>query len=197
MLLQQVVPSYVGNSGPYANTADLYNRGFEIELGWNKQVGEVSFRVAGNASFIKNEVTLLGADKDYLPSRQTITPQSLEVTRVAVGQSVDSFFERFDVLVTPTMAVLPPAHGTLDYDGFAGDCRDWLREIFTAGPFTAAFNVSGHPAISVPTGFSRGGLPIGVQLVGAHGRDALLLQLAAQLEQAMPWSGRVPSVYAD
>jgi len=114
-----------------------------------------------------------------------------------IRQSVDSFFERFDVLVTPTMAVLPPAHGTLDYDGFAGDCRDWLREIFTAGPFTAAFNVSGHPAISVPTGFSRGGLPIGVQLVGAHGRDALLLQLAAQLEQAMPWSGRVPSVYAD
>ena len=92
MLLQQVVPSYVGNSGPYANTADLYNRGFEIELGWNKRVGEVSFRIAGNAAFIKNEVTLLGADKDYIPSRQTITPQSLEVTRVAVGQSVDSFF---------------------------------------------------------------------------------------------------------
>lgn len=92
MLLQQVVPSYVGNTGPYANTADLFNKGFEIELGWNKRIGEFSFHVAGNASFIKNEVTLLGADKDYIPSRQTITPQGLEVTRVAVGQPVDAFF---------------------------------------------------------------------------------------------------------
>jgi len=114
-----------------------------------------------------------------------------------IRHTVDSFFDDYDVLVTPTMAVLAPPHGSLDYDGYTGDCRGWLRELFTVGPFTAAFNVSGHPAISVPTGFSENGLPIGVQLVAAHGRETLLLQLAAQLEQAMPWSGRTPSIYVD
>jgi amidase len=52
------------------------------------------------------------------------------------------------------------------------------------------------PAISVPTGQSADGLPIGVQIVAAHGREDLLLQVAAQLEEALPWGGRRPRVHA-
>ncbi|WP_312033678.1 MULTISPECIES: amidase [unclassified Rhodococcus (in: high G+C Gram-positive bacteria)] len=59
------------------------------------------------------------------------------------------------------------------------------------------FNLSGHPAISLPLALSREGLPIGVQLVAATGREDLLLQVAAQVEQAVPWKDRQPSIFVD
>lgn len=57
-------------------------------------------------------------------------------------------------------------------------------------PFTGAFNATGQPAISLPLHWSAEGLPIGVQLVGRFAQDAVLLQLAAQLEMAQPWFSR-------
>jgi amidase len=114
-----------------------------------------------------------------------------------VTRAVALFFNRHDLLLTPTIGQLPARHGTLDYDNADDSVRSWLRRIFTFGPFTAAFNVSGLPAISLPLGQSREGLPIGVQLVAAHGREDLLLQVSAQLEQAMPWQGRQPPIFAD
>ncbi|TJY70498.1 amidase [Arthrobacter sp. CAU 1506] len=113
-----------------------------------------------------------------------------------ITAAVDRFFEVHDLLVTPTLAQLPLRHGTLDYDDPEGDVRAWLRKLFDYGPFTAVFNVSGHPAISLPLGESREGLPIGVQLVAPMGGEVLLLQVAAELEQAMPWTGRQPSIFA-
>jgi amidase len=62
--------------------------------------------------------------------------------------------------------------------------------------FTAPFNMSGQPAISLPLHWSAAGLPVGVQLVGAAGREDLLLQVAAELEAAAPWAGRRPPVHA-
>ena len=70
--------------------------------------------------------------------------------------------------------------------------RSWLQSLFDYGPFTVLFNISGQPAISLPLAQSQSGLPIGVQLVAAYGREDLLLQIAAQLEQAMPWKHRTP-----
>ena len=113
-----------------------------------------------------------------------------------VTAAVDRFFEAHDLLVTPTLAQLPLRHGALDYDDPEGDVRSWLRKLFDYGPFTAPFNVSGHPAVSLPLGESREGLPIGVQLVAPLGCEDLLLQVAAELEQAMPWKGRQPSIFA-
>ena len=114
-----------------------------------------------------------------------------------VTRSIGLFFTRFDLLVTPTVAWLPVPHGTLDYDDSRHSVRSWLRRIFEFGPFTAPFNVSGNPAISLPLALSREGLPIGVQLVAATGREDLLLQVAAQLEQAAPWKDRQPSIFVD
>lgn len=91
MLLQIAVPGYVGNSGPIGNIADLSNKGFELELGYNKKLGDFSFKVAANGSLLNNNIDFLGDDKEFLGG-QTVTPQGLEVTRTKVGHAIGSFY---------------------------------------------------------------------------------------------------------
>ena len=62
--------------------------------------------------------------------------------------------------------------------------------------FTSPFNVTGQPAISLPLHWNADGLPIGVQLAAAYGREDVLIRVAAQLEQARPWAARRPRVHA-
>jgi amidase len=64
------------------------------------------------------------------------------------------------------------------------------------GGFTLPFNMSGQPAISLPTHWTANDLPVGSQLVAAFGREDLLLRVAAQVEQAAPWAERRPRVHA-
>ena len=66
------------------------------------------------------------------------------------------------------------------------------RQVF----FTSPFNVTGQPAISLPLHWTPAGLPVGIQLVGAIGREDLLIRVASQLEQARPWINRRPPVHA-
>ena len=108
-----------------------------------------------------------------------------------VSRRIGAFFTDHDLLITPTLACLPPPHGTLSSDRPGHTLESWLRSLFDVGPFTAPFNVGGQPAISMPLGHSESGLPIGVQLVAGYGRDGLLLRVAAELERAMPWAERV------
>jgi amidase len=89
-----------------------------------------------------------------------------------------------DVLVTPTMGEPPPRIGELK----GADVERIVRLV----PYTAAYNVSGQPAIALPLHQSTDGLPVGVQLVAAYGREDLLLRLASQLEAAAPWAHRRP-----
>lgn len=94
----------------------------------------------------------------------------------------------FDVLLTPTMSILPPPVGVLaEVHAAAGEPS---MTVFAMALFTAFFNVSGQPALSLPLHMSRSGLPIGVQLVGGPWQESLLIRLAAQLEQAHPWASR-------
>jgi amidase len=113
-----------------------------------------------------------------------------------LGRSVARFFTAHDLLVTPTLGRLPARHGSLDYDEEGHSVDSWLRALFDYGPFTVLFNITGQPAVSLPLGQSAGGLPIGVQLVAAHGREDLLFQAAGQLEDALPWHHRRPPVFA-
>ncbi|OHV31764.1 MULTISPECIES: amidase [Pseudofrankia] len=112
-----------------------------------------------------------------------------------VGRDLDRFLAGYDLLVTPTLARPPVPHGTLNYDDPGHTVESWLRAIFDFGPFTSVANVTGVPAMSLPLGRSAGGLPIGVQLIAAHGREDLLLRVSAALEEAMPWRGRRPGLF--
>jgi amidase len=98
----------------------------------------------------------------------------------------------FDLLLTPTLAEPPVLLGTFDAppeNPLAGFMR---AASFT--PFTPPFNVTGQPAISLPMSWTAEGLPIGVQLVAAYGREDLLVRVAAQLEEANPWGSRCPPI---
>jgi amidase len=101
----------------------------------------------------------------------------------------------FDVLVTSTVARPAPELGI-----FATRPGESAREVGVrlndVSPFTSAWNVAGQPAISLPLGQSGAGSPIGVQFVAAYGREDLLLQLAGELEEAVPWKERRPRVRA-
>lgn len=97
----------------------------------------------------------------------------------------------WDLLLTPTLAEPPVKIGEL-----ASTAENPMGGMRRAGEwvaFTPQFNTSGQPAISLPLHWNAGGLPIGVQLVAAYGREDLLLRIAAQLEQAMPWADRHPN----
>jgi amidase len=100
----------------------------------------------------------------------------------------------WDLLLTPTVAEPPVEHGTFD-SAPENPLGGFLRAAEFV-PFTAQFNVSGQPAVSLPLHWSGDGLPVGVQLVGAFGREDVLLRIAAQLESAQPWHDRVPPLHA-
>jgi amidase len=103
---------------------------------------------------------------------------------------VERFDTEFDLLVTPTMTVEPPEVGLLEV--VHAGAGDPVMEIVAMAAFTAAYNITGQPAISLPLHVAASGLPVGVQLVAGPWRDALLLRVAAQLEEADPWSSRRP-----
>jgi amidase len=97
----------------------------------------------------------------------------------------------FDLLLTPTMGEPPTPLGTFEPES-GNPASPIFRSIPTAG-FTAFWNATGQPAVSLPLHWSDEGLPIGVQLVAAYGREDLLIRVAAQLEEAQPWADRWPA----
>ncbi|MFF1374825.1 amidase [Streptomyces sp. NPDC058308] len=117
--------------------------------------------------------------------------------RNRVARSLARYFDTHDVLLTPTLPELPVPLGTHAEGAAAMDGLGWLRRLFDLSPFTAVFNVTGTPAMSVPvTADAATGLPVGMQFAAEYGREGLLFRLAGQLEQASPWSGRTPAVWA-
>lgn len=113
--------------------------------------------------------------------------------RVGAG-TIESWWleEGWDLLVTPTVARKAPKIGELQQVAKGGN--PFLNASLPLVGMTVPFNVTGQPAISLPLHMSRDGLPIGVQLVAAYGREDILLSVSAELEQAMPWLDRRPSV---
>jgi len=116
----------------------------------------------------------------------------------AFGRRMAHVFEACDVLVTPTLAT-PPA----PVDRYKPDNEDFVdyrtgeeNGVFRYSPFTAIFNASGQPAVSLPLHWSADGLPVGVHLAMGFGQDERLMSLAGEIETAAPWAAQQASLIA-
>src|SRR5947209_2921736 len=114
--------------------------------------------------------------------------------RTRVFREIQGWFERYDIVATPTLSRTALA---IDHDFFApieidGQVADTVRKAWY--PYTLPFNLSGNPAVTLPCGFDADELPIGLQLIGPHLGDPQLPRAAALYEQARPWAAERPQV---
>ena len=129
------------------------------------------------------------------------------------ARSILGFFDDIDVLMTPVLSSLPVKIGALQPSAIEkklltvlghlgggrllkklGIAEQLAAQTFEFIPWTPVFNVTGQPAMSVPTGWSPEGLPIGMQLVGRFADEDTLFSLAGQLEMARPWTDKRPKI---
>jgi amidase len=127
-----------------------------------------------------------------LPATQLVAAE--EYYNVITRQ-VARFLAGCDVLLTPTNTCLPLPLGTHNLDAPGATVQDLFNHLAPIETFTALFNATGHPALSLPLHRSRFGLPIGIQLIAGFGQEAKLLRLAAALEAASPWRDRLPQIH--
>jgi len=112
----------------------------------------------------------------------------------AVRREIAPFFDKYDLLLSPTTNAPATLLGTLTSeqdispDDFFSKCLEFC-------PFTPLFNITGQPAVSIPAGLSEAGLPIGAHFVARFGDEATLIRLASAFEEAMPWRDRKPPVH--
>jgi aspartyl-tRNA(Asn)/glutamyl-tRNA(Gln) amidotransferase subunit A len=114
------------------------------------------------------------------------------VARKAVNNKMWRFMRNYDLLLTPTLAVPPfevGIQGPAMIDGREVEPFEWLH-------FTYPLNFTGQPAASIPAGWTEDGLPIGLQIIGRHLGDALVLRASACFEAAQPWKDRWPPMLA-
>ncbi|NEA13392.1 amidase, partial [Streptomyces sp. SID10692] len=117
--------------------------------------------------------------------------------RNRVSRSLARSFDAYDILLTPTAPELPTPLGAYTESARTLDGLGWIDTVFDRAPFTMPFNMAGTPAMSVPLTADAGtGLPIGMQFAAGHGLEGRLFRLAGQVEQASPWAGRIPAVWA-
>ena len=184
----------------------------------------VTVLAAETAADIAQLQQLLGrrlAPSDFEPATAALglLGRSFRAAELALAQrtlhsaarALRPFFQRFDLLLTPTLGGPPALLGAQQPTAAeqrlmrlvtalgAGSLlrqpavlQPLLDKTFDTIPFTALFNITGQPAMSVPLCWNAAGLPIGVQFAGRFGEEALLFSLAGQLEQARPWFQRVP-----
>jgi Asp-tRNA(Asn)/Glu-tRNA(Gln) amidotransferase A subunit family amidase len=123
---------------------------------------------------------------DLIRFGETLSASTFERARRSLhrqGRLIGAFFETCDIYLSPVAPTPPPRHG-----------ETTVERIGHFISFTCPWNATGQPACSVPFGWSKDGLPIGIQLVGRLGDETTLLKLAAQIEAARPWIGKRPPI---
>src|SRR5262249_17022767 len=109
-----------------------------------------------------------------------------------ITRQIAQFLAGYDLILTPPNTSLPLPLEAPQLDAPGGTVQDLFDHLAPIETFTAIFNGTGHPAISLPLQVSRSGLPIGMQFIAAFGQEGLLLRLAAALETGLPWHQRRP-----
>ena len=113
-----------------------------------------------------------------------------QVARNVVFNTVRQFFQGYDLLLTPTLAVLPFEVGRIMPLDREGNEHGWINWT----PFSYPFTLTRLPAATVPAGFSAEGMPVGLQTVGRRPADLTVLQAAAAFEEARPWADKRPTL---
>jgi amidase len=131
------------------------------------------------------------AEAEHAKTKSAVDLATAQAAMYAYRRRLQQWWaDGWDLLVTPTVAEPPPLLSEFAPD--PGDPLAQSRRAWRFVPFTPPYNLSGQPAINVPLHWNADGLPIGVQLVAAYGREDLLIRVAAQLETAAPWADRHP-----
>jgi amidase len=112
----------------------------------------------------------------------------------AAARAIGPFFQRYDAWLTPTLARPPERLGVLNRS--QGGAEAWWRFDCAFNAWNPMANITGQPSMSVPLHWTADGRPIGSLITGRYGDEAALFRLAAQLEEARPWAGRVPPIHA-
>jgi aspartyl-tRNA(Asn)/glutamyl-tRNA(Gln) amidotransferase subunit A len=180
---------------------------FERDLGCTVEEASPGFEDPYGAfwAIVAMETDLRGMREMVAKYRNEMTPHLVDfierpwaaedftnaiMVRKAVANKMWRFMQRYDLLLTPTLAVPPfPVHiqGPEKIDGHIVHPFRWLA-------FTFPFNFTGQPAASVPAGFTHDGLPIGLQIVGRHLDDPTVMRASAAFEAAKPWCDRWPGL---
>jgi len=151
---------------------------FEVALGRRITDDEIEPR---NAAYRK-----AGRELSVVPYLQARAWIGIWARRMA------DWWNSYDLLLTPTLGAPPPELGWFTAEGPEGEGRRVVGFI----PYTAQFNMTGQPAISLPLHWTPDGLPVGIQLAAAYGREDVLIRVASQVELAAPWADRRPPVHA-
>ncbi len=112
----------------------------------------------------------------------------------ALGRTCAAFHETYDVYLAPTLGTPPVPLGTLDM--MTEDTENYVEQLRLFCPYTAMFNMTGQPSMSLPLHWSKAGLPVGTMFTAKFGDEHTLLALAAQLEQASPWADKRPPLWS-
>jgi amidase len=182
----------------------------EVSLGLDKESFDRDFNVLWRVDLAAT-VDAVAQEMGREASAQTLEPVNLqsyqqgkrvtavELTRALQGlnrirRRTGQLFAQYDLLLSPTIngpAFLPGVASTKEDMSY----EEWILQDAAASPFTALFNITGTPAISLPLYTSQAGLPIGLQFAARFGGEDLLIRLASALEEAAPWQDRLPPVH--
>jgi amidase len=112
-----------------------------------------------------------------------------------IRRTFGAFFQKYDLLLTPTLSLLPQPIGKYALSRSDLEFVEYNRLTDEINMHTAPVNIIGYPAISLPLGQSKSGLPIGAQFIARFGDEATLIRLASAFEHEMPWLDRIPPVH--
>ncbi len=180
---------------------------YDLDIDWRSFFGHQTIKSGAN---FRAEMLRRVAAKGREPEEHELEPLTwlgykgvaglpielvAEATRALADMSADILRKlgRYDVYLTPVMTAPPAPIGHIDPVNL--DPKEVSKRQGKLYPYTAQFNITGQPSLSLPMGMSSDGLPIGMQFTARYADEATLFRLAAQLEEANPWIGRRPALY--